>query len=62
MVAQGLERAMMQLEKAWDSLDSGKPDHDIIRDRIASAMAAAQVKRIQLMEQMLKDKQAKLIT
>jgi DNA-binding PadR family transcriptional regulator len=49
--AQGLERAREQIEKAFDALDSGKADHDTVKERIAGAMAMAQVRRIQLMEE-----------
>ena len=61
-MAQGLERFMLQLEKACDELDGKNPDHDIIKERIAAAMAAAQVKRVQLMEDALKLKANKQIT
>jgi hypothetical protein len=53
-MAQGLERAMEQIEKAFDELDVRNPDHDRVKERIAGAMAMAQVKRIQLMEQTMR--------
>lgn len=55
-MAQGLERFMIQLEKACDELDSGKADHDTVKERIAAAMAAAQVVRVQLMQEQWKEK------
>ena len=55
-MAQGLERFMEQLVKACDELDSGRADHDIVKERIAAAMAAAQVKRVMLMEEAMLDK------
>jgi len=53
---------MEQIEKAFDELDSPRPDHDKIKERIAGAMAAAQVKRVQLMEQAMKDRGPKKLT
>ena len=55
-MAQGLERFMLQLEKACDELDSGKADHDTVKERVAAAMAAAQVRRVMLMEEQWKEK------
>ena len=55
-MAQGLERAMDVLEAVFDELDreEGKINHDRVKERIAAAMAAAQVRRVQLMDGQLK--------
>jgi len=45
MVVDVLERAEQQLLNAFDALDKPRPDHDVIKERIAGAMAAAQVVR-----------------
>jgi hypothetical protein len=53
------DRFMQQLEKACDEMDGKNPDHDLIRDRIATVMAAAAYKRVQIMEDMMKEKTIK---
>ncbi len=45
MVVDVLERAERQLLNAFGALDKPNPDHDTIKERIAGAMAAAQVVR-----------------
>jgi hypothetical protein len=60
-MAAGLDRFMDQLIKATDELDGKNPDHDIIKERIAAAMAAAQVRRVQLMEEAQKMKLKALV-
>jgi hypothetical protein len=40
-----LDRAEQQLLNAFEALDKPRPDHDAIKERIAGAMAAAQVVR-----------------
>lgn len=40
-----LNRADIQIEKAFDSMDSVHPDHDLIKERISGAASAALVAR-----------------
>lgn len=55
----GFQRAKAQMEKVWDALDSGKPDHDTVRDRIASVMAYAQMVRAEVAEQAFQNRAGK---
>ena len=45
-----IERASKQIEMAWDSLDSARPDHDKIKERIASVLALAAIIRADVAE------------
>lgn len=53
-MSQGLERFMDQLHKACDEMDGKNPDHDLIKERIAAAIAATGLRRVMLMEEDLK--------
>jgi hypothetical protein len=58
-MAQGIERVYQQLEKVFDACDSGKPDHDLVRDRIGGAMAYAQMLRAEVLNGQWKEKAVK---
>jgi hypothetical protein len=51
-----LDRADLQIEKAFDALDAKNPDHDTIKERIAGALAAAQVTRARVARDTLQKK------
>jgi len=60
-MAQGIERVYLQLEKVFDACDTGKPDHDLVRDRIAAAMAYAQMLRAEVISAQWRSKVSKMI-
>lgn len=49
-----LDRAEIQIEKAFDALDEKNPDHDTIKERIAGALAVAAITRARIIRESMR--------
>jgi hypothetical protein len=56
-----LEKAERQLLTAFEAMDKPNPDHDLIKERIAGALAAAQVIRARVAREAMQGRLARRV-